>query len=336
MKQDIDELTVAELRVLLSKEKILTDLVLIYALHLCGNMGKTAETLGFASSAAVSNRIRTLERTQFDDVAIVRHVHSGSHEFTPLGLRLLDLAKRVVPALSTFVQAEAQNPIGIQIAAIASVWEHHRTDLKAAFEQNGIGIADAAVRRLAHTDDIVEAVRSRSADLGIITYPPRKRRNDRDHLHRSVLQFQTWIEEDLVMVALKSFGAGIPDFGNPKLLLKYPVVLLQKRYGIRQISIDPFLENQGIRSTALDLIAEMNNVAEIKEMVATHDRTITILPMPTVIGDIRFHWARIPGMRPRPISFVHRKGCKKEVLAFLQYWQKANATSLKASTSTSG
>jgi DNA-binding transcriptional LysR family regulator len=226
---------------------------------------------------------------------------------------------KIMPIFLKTLNGLKANPETLTLASITSVWDYHREAFMRASDQ---AILDQNVTRAGHSDEIVTLVENGSVDLGIITY---------DLPRGSRLSRQIWDKEAMVLAASneaarklgiadgKDHGWGLAALDSSELR----IVMLEKGYGVRDKSVDPFLIEIKRKPS---VFAEFDSIAQIKDTVAAYGHLITILPLPTVEEDPRLRWASLRGIAPRVVSFIWGGNPRGTVKSFLAHLKRKKTT----------
>jgi DNA-binding transcriptional LysR family regulator len=147
-----------------------------------------------------------------------------------------------------------------------------------------------------HPDEVVEAILSDTADLGILSFPVP---------HRSLTTIP-WRSEPMVLVCPPDHPLARRDKVSPTEIARYPFVAFDRALGIRR-AIDRALRTRGVRA---EVAMHFDNIETIKQAIATQS-CISILPQPSVRREVEEGVLSampidLPGL-VRPIGIIHRR-----------------------------
>lgn len=166
-----------------------------------------------------------------------------------------------------------------------------------------------------HPDEVVEAVLSDRADLGILSFPTP---------HRSLTTIP-WRSEAMVAVCPPDHPLAKAATVTAADLSAYPFVAFDKTLAIRR-AIDRALRRQGVK---IDVAMHFDNIETIKQAIATQS-SVSILPRPSVRREVdEGVLSAIPIDIPdlvRPVGIIHRRGrdlspTTHSLLQFLREYQ---------------
>jgi DNA-binding transcriptional LysR family regulator len=182
----------------------------------------------------------------------------------------------------------------VRVAAIYSVGLHGMSGKMQQFLSN---YPRARVRlECLHPDEVVEAVLSDKADLGLLSYPPAKR-------SLSVVRLYS---EPLVFVAHPAHRLTKKKIVAPEDLDELPFIAFEESLAIRK-AIDRALRKRDVRP---NVVMEFDNVETIKQAIII-GTGVSLLPAPTVdkeasIGTLVAVPFDLPGLE-RPIGAIYRR-----------------------------
>lgn len=147
-----------------------------------------------------------------------------------------------------------------------------------------------------HPKQVVEAVLSDKADLGLLSYPPAKRG----------LSVVPLFSEPIVFVSYPAHPLANKELIAPEDLQEQPFVAFEERLAIRK-AIDRALRKRDVRPK---VVMEFDNVETIKQAIII-GTGVSLLPEPTVakeasIGTLATAPLDLPGLE-RPIGAIHRR-----------------------------
>ncbi|MBI4480935.1 MAG: LysR family transcriptional regulator [Acidobacteria bacterium] len=247
---------------------------------------------------------------------------------TDLRVRLLDRSKRPFSVtaegqkfyetcweiLQSYEETRAEITQGqqelagtVRVAAIYSVGLHGLSGQMQRFLSH---YPRARVRlECLHPHEVVEAVLSDEADLGVLSYPPAKRALSVVHLH----------SEPMVFVAHPAHRLAKKKTVTPADLDGQPFIAFEESLAIRK-AIDRALRKRDVRP---NVVMEFDNVETIKQAIII-GTGVSLLPAPTVakeagIGTLSVAPFDLPDLA-RPIGAIYRrnKPLTPAVLRFLE------------------
>jgi DNA-binding transcriptional LysR family regulator len=147
-----------------------------------------------------------------------------------------------------------------------------------------------------HPDEVVDAVLSDRADLGILSFPSP---------HRSLTAIP-WRSEAMVVVCPPEHPLAGATSVSAADLSGYPFVAFDKSLAIRR-AIDRALRKKGAR---VDVAMHFDNIETIKQAIATQS-CVSILPQPSVRREVEEGVLaavplEVPGL-VRPVGIIHRR-----------------------------
>jgi len=166
-----------------------------------------------------------------------------------------------------------------------------------------------------HPDEVVEAVLSDRADLGILSFPSP---------HRSLTTLP-WRSEAMVLVCPPGHPLASRIRVAASEISEYPFVAFDRSLAIRR-AIDRALRKQAVRA---NVAMHFDNIETIKQAITTQ-ACISILPQPSVRREVEEGvLAEVPielGGLTRPIGIVHRRQRElgpttRSLLEFLEEYQ---------------
>jgi len=170
-----------------------------------------------------------------------------------------------------------------------------------------------------HPDEVVDAVLSDRADMGILSFPSP---------HRSLVTIP-WRSEAMVLVCPPEHPLAELARVSATDVSGYPFVAFDKTLAIRR-AIDRALRKRGAK---VDVVMHFDNIETIKQAVATQS-CVSILPQPSVRRELEEGVLRaVPLDLPdlvRPVGIVHRRQrglapTARSLLAFLQEYQPGDS-----------
>jgi len=183
----------------------------------------------------------------------------------------------------------------VRVAAIYSVGIHIMSDHTQRFTSLH---PQARVRlEYLHPENVVEAVLSDEADLGIMSYPPANRS----------LTVLPWRSEPMVFVCHPAHRLARKKSINVGELDKENFVAFEANLRIRK-AIDRYLKQQHAQP---NVVMEFDNIETIKQAISV-GAGASILPQPTITKEVS---ARLLAAIPlagrelvRPLGIIHRRG----------------------------
>jgi DNA-binding transcriptional LysR family regulator len=234
---------------------------------------------------------------------------------TDLRVRLLDRSKRPFSVtdegqrfyqmcreiLQSYEETRAEITRGrqeltgtVRVAAIYSVGLHGMSGQMQQFLSH---YPHARVRlECLHPDEVVEAVLSDKADLGLLSYPPAKR----------ALSVVRLFSEPMVFVSHPGHALANKKVVVPEDLHEQPFVAFEESLAIRK-AIDRALRKRDVRPK---VVMEFDNVETIKQAIII-GTGVSLLPSPTVakeasLGTLAVVPFDLPGLE-RPIGAIYRR-----------------------------
>jgi len=306
-----------DLRKLAHYNKLLPDLLIVYAIVNCKGVGNAARALAM-NPTAVTMRVSRLEA--FLGVPLLLREHQKCR-LTPEGKEFLELASGILPSVLKFAEktdaTRRGNDNKLYLAAIPSIWSSQRQYMKGRFAEAGGEIVEPRADTK-HTDDIIELVRNSSVDLGIVTYKAKRR-------HLGGLSLRAWKREPMVMVVsanVTSIKEKDNKWATAEVFKNFDAVMLDKKYEVR-CQTDAYLRQNNLRFR--EVIAEKDSIDGVIGMVAGSTDLASIVPLPNV--DKRLKWSDLPGdsdTLKRPVNFVWRRKCRGIVEHFLECFPDMN------------
>jgi DNA-binding transcriptional LysR family regulator len=147
-----------------------------------------------------------------------------------------------------------------------------------------------------HPDEVVEAVLSDAADLGILSFP---------NVNRS-LTIIPWHSEPMVLICSRTHSLAANRLVTASEVAAQRFVAFDKTLSIRK-SIDRALRARGFKA---NISMQFDNIETIKQAITTQS-AVSILPRPSVTREVEEgSLSAIPLDMPeliRPIGIVHRR-----------------------------
>ena len=190
-------------------------------------------------------------------------------------------------------QREALSGV-VRVAVIYSVGLH---DMGFYTQQFNTRYPQAKIRlAFLHPHEVVEAVISDEADLGILSFPS---------AHRT-LTVIPWHEEDMVFVCHRSHPLARKKIVSAKEITGEKFIAFDKNLAIRK-AIDRSLRQRGVKP---DVAMEFDNIETIKQAI-TIQSGVSILPKSSVSREVEHGIiAATPLDMPelvRPVGIIHRR-----------------------------
>lgn len=236
------------------------------------SFSKTAERR-FVSQAAVSQRVRALER-EFGQVLVERGKGRPGARFTEAGTRLLGGARDILARADALCRemAELGDSVGgtLRVATVYSIGLHalppYLSDFLAEYPQVNLHL------EYLRTDRIYEALLAGGIDLGIVACP-------REHPQIEVV---FWREERMVLILPPGHPLGAQAEVALPALDGLPFVAFAPDIPTREIT-DARLRAENV---AVEVVHAFDNIETIKRVVEI-GRGIAIVPEPTVGREVR-------------------------------------------------
>jgi DNA-binding transcriptional LysR family regulator len=219
-------------------------------------------------------------------------------QLTPLGQLYFDGCKALVEQyeeLEASIRRESdQRASSVEVAAIYSVG---LSDMGQLIERFKTQYTPASVHiEYAHPDTVYERVLGRSAELGLVSFP-RKRRE---------LTILPWRNEEMMFVCAPGHPLARSAAVRPEQLKGLAFVAFTKDLMIRRC-VDQFLRKQGV---LVKVVSGFDTIENIKRAIEV-DQGISLLPEPTFRQEVRagtLVGRPLDGGRlVRPIGIIHRR-----------------------------
>jgi DNA-binding transcriptional LysR family regulator len=173
-----------------------------------------------------------------------------------------------------------------------------------------------------HPDEVVEAVLSDTADLGILSFPTP---------HRSLTTIP-WRSEAMVLVCPPGHPLAEREEVTADEVARYPFVAFDRALSIRR-AIDRALRRQGVR---LEVAMHFDNIETIKQAISTQS-CISILPQPSIRREVEEGvLSAVPvdlGGLVRPVGIIHRRqrelsATTRSLLEFLEQYRPGDVVGM--------
>ena len=164
-----------------------------------------------------------------------------------------------------------------------------------------------------HPDEVVDAVNSDAADLGILSFPGSKR----------TMTSIPWHSEPMVFVCSAEHSLANRKMVTAEDVAKEKFVAFDKTLSIRK-AVDRALRSRGQK---VDIAMQFDNIETIKQAIATQEG-VSILPRPSIRREVdEGVLVAVPIDMPeliRPVGIVHRrhKQLAPAAVALLEFLQK--------------
>ncbi len=272
-----------------------------------------AATENHLSQSAASQAVR-----QMEDGLQVALLDRSQRPFsvTPEGGKFYETCRRMLEAFErtrTEITAAQQELAGaVRVAAIYSVGLH---GISGPMERFLSLYPKARVRlECLHPHQVVEAVTTDEADLGVLSYPPQNR----------ALTVVPLRSERTVFVCQPSHRLARRKKVEPQDLNGEPFVAFDANLAIRKAT-DRALRKHNSKPS---VVMEFDNVETIKQAIM-NGTGVSLLPEPTIVQEVALHTlSAVPFNIPelvRPIGAIHRRGklLTPAVARFLELLQQA-------------
>lgn len=253
-------------------------------------------TLNQVSQSAASQAIQQLE-SELEVLLIDRS--KRPFMLTPEGKRFYEGCQTVLDGFTqlraSIASSRTQVTGIVRVAAIYSVGIHIMSDHTQRFTSL---YPQARVRlEYVHPENVVEAVLSDAADLGIMSYPPTNRS----------LTALPWRSETMVFVCAPTHRLARRRLIDPATLDGENFVTFDANLRIRKV-LDRYLKEHHAQP---NVVAEFDNIETIKQAISV-GAGASILPQPTVTKEVG---ARLLAAIPlagrelvRPLGILYRRG----------------------------
>jgi len=282
------------------------------------SFSRAAAETGISQSAAS----QTVQQIESELKVVLLDRSQRPFTVTAEGAKFYETCRKMLEGFErtrTEITAARQELVGaVRVAAIYSVGLH---GISGPMERFLSLYPKARVRlECLHPHEVVQAVVTDEADLGVLSYPPAGR----------ALTVVPLRLEPMVFVCHPNHRLARKKIVNPTDLTGEPFVAFDANLAVRK-AIDRALR---VRNAKPNMVMEFDNVETIKQAII-NGTGVSLLPAPTIGKEIALHTlSAVPFNMPdlvRPIGAIHRRNklLTPAVARFLELLQEAEPRALK-------